>query len=131
MATTDPIADFLTRIRNAGKAKHRRVDIPASRLKKALGQILLEKQFIADMTLLEDKKQGVLRITLKYHQGKPVIAGIRRVSRPGIRRYVNAEELPRVLNGLGIAIISTPKGLMTDNQARKQHVGGEVLAEVW
>jgi small subunit ribosomal protein S8 len=131
MTTTDPIADFLTRIRNAGKAKHRRVDIPASRLKKSLGQLLLDKKYIADMTLLEDKKQGVLRITLKYHQGKPVISGMRRVSRPGIRRYVNAGELPRVLNGLGIAIISTPRGLMTDAQARKEHVGGEVLAEVW
>jgi small subunit ribosomal protein S8 len=131
MATTDPISDFLTRIRNAGRAKHRRVDIPASRVKKALAQLLLEKKFITDVTLLEDKKQGVIRITLKYHQGKPVIAGLRRVSRPGIRKYVGAEDLPRVLNGLGIAIVSTPKGIMSDAQARKDHLGGEVLAEIW
>ena len=131
MPTTDPISDFLTRIRNAGRAKHRRVDIPASRVKKALAQLLLEKKYITDVTLLEDTKQGVIRITLKYYQGKPVIAGMRRISRPGIRRYVAAEDLPRVLNGLGIAIVSTPKGIMTDAQARKEHVGGEVLAEVW
>jgi small subunit ribosomal protein S8 len=131
MATTDPIADFLTRVRNAGKAKHRRVEIPASKVKKALAQLLLEKKFITDVTLLEDKKQGVLRITLKYHQGKPVIAGLRRVSRPGIRRYVAAEELPRVLNGLGVAIISTSKGMMTDAQARTAKLGGEVLAYIW
>jgi len=131
MATTDPVADFLTRIRNAGKAKHRRVDIPASKLKKALAQLLLEKKFVSDVTLLEDKKQGVLRISLKYHQGKPVIAGLRRVSRPGIRKYVGCDELPRVLNGLGMAVISTPKGIMSDAQARAAKLGGEVVAYIW
>ncbi len=131
MATTDPVADFLTRIRNAGKAKHRRVDIPASKLKKALAQLLLEKKFVSDVTLLEDKKQGVLRITLKYYQGKPVIAGLRRVSRPGIRKYVGCDELPRVLNGLGMAVISTPKGIMSDAQARAAKLGGEVVAYIW
>jgi small subunit ribosomal protein S8 len=131
MATTDPIADFLTRVRNAGKAKHRRVDVPSSKVKKALAHLLLEKKFVTDVTLLEDKKQGVLRITLKYHLGKPVIAGLRRVSKPGIRTYVAAEELPRVLNGLGVAIISTSKGIMTDAQARTAKIGGEVLAYIW
>ena len=131
MATTDPIADFLTRVRNAGKAKHRRVDIPASKMKKALANLLLEKKFVTDVTLLEDKKQGVLRITLKYHQGRPVIAGMRRVSRPGIRKYVPADELPRVLNGLGLAVISTSKGIMTDAQARAAKLGGEVVAYIW
>jgi small subunit ribosomal protein S8 len=131
MPTTDPISDFLTRVRNATKAKHKRLDIPASKMKKALAQILLDQKFIANVTLLEDGKQGVLRIQLKYTNGKPVIGGLRRVSRPGIRQYRAAGELPRVLGGLGIAIVSTSKGVMTDVQARKENVGGEVVAYVW
>ena len=128
---TDPIADLLTRIRNAAKAKHRRVDVPASSLKKAIAQILLEQKYIGGYTVLEDSKQGVLRINLKYHDGKPVIIGIQRISKPGIRSYRRAAELPRVVGGLGIAIVSTSKGVMTDAQARKQNIGGEVLAYVW
>jgi len=131
MSKTDPIADFLTRIRNAGSAKHRRVDIPSSKLKTAMAQILKDKKYIADFMVLEDNKQGVLRIHLRYHQGKIAINGLRRVSRPGIRKYVDAEKLPRVLGGLGVAIISTSKGLMTDAQARKERLGGEVLAYIW
>jgi len=131
MSMTDPIADFLTRLRNAGKAKHKRVDIPASNMKKAMAQILADQKFIANYTVLEDGKQGVLRIQLKYSNGKPVIQGLRRVSRPGIRQYRGSDELPRVLGGLGIAILSTPKGMMTDAQARKENVGGEIIAYVW
>lgn len=131
MASTDPVSDLLTRIRNACRAKHRRVDIPASGLKKAIAQILLDQRFIANFAVLEDKKQGVLRINLKYNEGKSVISGIRRVSRPGIRRYSPVEKLPRVLGGLGIAIVSTSKGIMTEAQAKKNNVGGEVLAYVW
>lgn len=131
MSMTDPIADFLTRIRNAAKAKHKRVDIPASSLKKAFAQILLDQNYISNFTLLEDRKQGILRIQLKYNDGKPVIAGLKRISKPGIRRYRSAQELPRVLGGLGVAIVSTSKGIMTDAQARKMNVGGEVLAYVW
>lgn len=128
---TDPIADFLTRIRNAVKAKHRRVDIPASNLKKAMAQILLDQKYISNFTVLEDKKQGIIRINLKYNDGKPVIIGLRRVSKPGIRHYRGKDELPRVIGGLGIAIISTSKGVMTDLQARRENVGGEVVAYVW
>jgi small subunit ribosomal protein S8 len=131
MSMTDPISDFLTRVRNAAKAKHKRVDIPASNLKKAIAQILLDQKFIAGYTVLDDKFQGVIRIQLKYHNGKPVISGLRRVSRPGIRQYRGARELPRVLGGLGVAIVSTSKGVMTDAQARKENVGGEVIAYVW
>jgi len=131
MSKTDPIADYLTRIRNAAKAKHRRVDIPASKLKKAITQILLDKKFVSDYALLEDNKQGILRINLKYYQGKPVISGLRRVSRPGIRKYSSAKELPRVLGGLGIVIVSTSKGVMTDAEARKQNLGGEIVAYIW
>ena len=128
---TDPIADFLTRIRNAHQAKHRRVDIPASRVKKALAQILLEQKFIANFTLLEDKKQGMLRINLKYQAGKPVISGMRRISKPGLRSYKQSTEMPRVLGGLGISIVSTSKGVMTGARAKKENIGGEVLAYVW
>ncbi|HEX9829133.1 MAG TPA: 30S ribosomal protein S8 [Bacteroidota bacterium] len=131
MSMTDPIADFLTRLRNAGKAKHKRVDIPASKMKKAMAQILVDQKFIANFAVLEDGKQGVLRIQLKYNGGKPVIQGLRRVSRPGIRQYRNSDALPRVLGGLGVAIVSTSKGVMTDAQARKEKVGGEVVAFVW
>ena len=131
MQTTDPIADFLTRIRNAMKARHRRVDIPASNVKKAVAQILLDEKFIANFTVLEDGKQGVLRINLKYNNGRPVIAGIRRVSKPGIRQYKGKTEIPRVMGGLGVAIVSTSKGIMTDAKARLENVGGEILAFVW
>lgn len=131
MSMTDPVADFLTRVRNAAKAKHKRVDIPASNLKKAITQILLDEKFISNFTILSDGKQGVLRIHLKYNNGKTVISGMRRVSRPGIRLYRPAGELPRVLGGLGVAIVSTSKGVMTDHRARKEHVGGEVLAYIW
>jgi small subunit ribosomal protein S8 len=131
MSMTDPISDFLTRIRNAAKAKHKRVDIPASNLKKAVAQILLEEKFITGYTMLEDGKQGMLRIQLKYNGGKAVITGLRRASRPGLRLYRSSDELPRVLGGMGIAILTTSKGLMTDQRARKEHVGGEVLAYVW
>jgi small subunit ribosomal protein S8 len=131
MSTTDPISDFLTRIRNAGKAKHKRVDIPASNVKKAVAQILVEEKFISSFTTLEDGKQGVLRIQLKYNGGRPVISGLRRASKPGIRLYRSSDDLPRVLGGMGIAIVSTSKGVMTDQRARKEHVGGEVLAYVW
>jgi len=128
---TDPVADFLTRIRNAAKAGHKRVDIPASKLKKAMAQILVEQKFISGFTVLEDGKQNILRIQLKYYNGQPVIAGMRRVSRPGIRQYRGKDELPKVRGGLGVAIISTSRGIMTDMQARKDNVGGEVLAYVW
>ncbi|MCI0707219.1 MAG: 30S ribosomal protein S8 [Ignavibacteriae bacterium] len=131
MSMTDPISDFLTRLRNAAKAKHKRVDIPASKMKKAMAQILADQKFISSYTVLEDKKQGILRIQLKYNGGKPVIQGLRRVSRPGIRQYRPSDELPRVLGGLGVAIISTSRGVMTDAQARKEKVGGEVIAFVW
>ena len=131
MATSDPISDFLTRIRNAHKAKHRRVDIPSSNLKKAIAQLLLDQKFIANFAVLEDKKQGILRINLKYNDGKPVIAGLRRVSKPGIRTYRRSDKMPRVLGGLGMAIVSTSHGVMTGSQAKKQNVGGEILAYVW
>ncbi len=132
MHITDPIADMLTRIRNAGAAKHDTVDIPASKMKKAIAQILLDEGYIKNYQVIEDGIQGMIHITLKYNQNKEkVITGLRRVSKPGLRVYVGADELPRVLRGLGIAIISTSKGVMTDKEARKQNVGGEVLAFVW
>jgi len=131
MQITDPIADLLTRIRNAGTAKHATVDIPASNMKKAITEILLEEGYIRNYQLIEDGIQGVIRITLKYNGKEKAIAGLRRVSKPGLRVYAGAEELPYVLRGLGIAIISTSKGVMTDKKARAAHVGGEVLAFVW
>ncbi|MCM1149219.1 MAG: 30S ribosomal protein S8 [Butyricicoccus sp.] len=132
MQITDPIADMLTRIRNAGTAKHETVDIPASKIKKAIAEILLEEGYIKGFQLIDDGTQGVIRVTLKYLQGKEkAIQGLRRVSKPGLRVYAGADELPRVLKGLGIAIISTSKGIMTDKKAREHHVGGEVLAFVW
>ena len=132
MHITDPVADMLTRIRNANNAKHETVDVPASNMKKSIAQILLDEGYIKAFQVVEDGTQGVIRITLKYNAGKEkVISGLRRVSKPGLRVYVGADELPRVLKGLGIAIISTSKGVMTDKQARKEHVGGEVLAFVW
>ena len=132
MQITDPIADMLTRIRNANNAKHDTVDVPASNMKKSIAQILLDEGYIKNFQVVEDGTQGVIHISLKYNAGKEkVITGLRRVSKPGLRVYVGADELPRVLRGLGIAIISTSKGVMTDKKARQAHVGGEVLAFVW
>ena len=131
MQITDPIADMLTRIRNANTAKHETVDIPASNMKKAIAEILNEEGYIKSYQIIEDGKQGVIRITLKYAGKEKVISGIQRVSKPGLRMYAPADELPRVLKGLGIAIISTSKGIMTDKKARAEHIGGEVLAFVW
>ena len=132
MHITDPIADMLTRIRNASNAKHETVDVPASNMKKSIAQILLDEGYIKNFQVIDDNTQGVIRITLKYLPGKEkAIQGLRRVSKPGLRVYAGADELPRVLRGLGIAIISTSKGVMTDKAARTAHVGGEVLALVW
>ncbi len=132
MQISDVIADLLTRIRNANDAKHETVDIPASNMKKAIVDILLSEGYIQGYQRIEDGKQGIIRVTLKYGQGKTkVLRGLRRVSKPGLRIYANAEKLPRVMNGLGVAIISTSKGIMTDKQARKAGIGGEVLAFVW
>ena len=131
MSMTDPVADYLTRLRNAVQAKHKRVDVPASNLKRELTKLLVELKFVAGYTEVKETTQGVLRIQLKYNDGRPVIAGLKRVSRPGLRTYVDAETIPRVLGGLGVAVISTSKGLMTDKQARLARMGGEVLCEVW
>ena len=132
MQITDPVADMLTRIRNANTAKHESVDVPASNLKKAIAKILLDEGYIKSYEVVEDGTQGVIRIQLKYLAGKEkVISGLRRVSKPGLRVYAGADELPRVLRGLGVAIVSTSKGIMTDKAARKANVGGEVLAFVW
>ena len=132
MQITDPVADMLTRIRNANTAKHEKVDVPASNLKKSIAQILLDEGYIKSYEIVEDGTQGIIRIQLKYLTGKEkVISGLRRVSKPGLRVYAGADELPKVLKGLGIAIISTSKGVMTDKAARANHVGGEVLAFVW
>ena len=132
MQITDPIADMLTRIRNANTARHETVDIPASNMKKAIAEILNNEGYIKGYQIIEDGKQGVIRVTLKYTGNKEkVISGIKRISKPGLRMYAPADELPRVLKGLGIAIISTSKGIMTDREARKLHIGGEVLAFVW
>ena len=133
MQITDPIADMLTRIRNANNAKHDTVDVPASNMKKSIAQILLDEGYIKNYQLIDDGTQGIIRITLKYVQPnkEKVITGLRRVSKPGLRVYAGADELPRVIKGLGIAIVSTSKGVMTDKAARAAHVGGEVLAFVW
>ncbi len=132
MQITDPVADMLTRIRNANTAKHEKVDVPASNLKKSIAQILLDEGYIKAYEVVDDGTQGIIRIQLKYLAGKDkVISGLRRVSKPGLRVYAGADELPKVLKGLGIAIISTSKGVMTDKAARANHVGGEVLAFVW
>ena len=132
MKISDVIADMLTRIRNANDAKHETVDIPASNLKKSIAQILLEEGYIKNYQIVEDGKQGIIRVTLKYAAGKQkVIHGLRRVSKPGLRIYSNCEDMPKVMNGLGIAIVSTSKGVMTDKKARQNNVGGEVLAFVW
>ncbi len=132
MQITDPIADFLTRIRNASGAKHDTVDVPASNQKKALAEILVEEGYIKSYQLIEDNKQGIIRITLKYGANKSkAISGLKRVSKPGLRVYAGKDELPKVIRGLGIAIISTSKGIMTDKKARELGVGGEVLAYIW
>ncbi|NLO37214.1 MAG: 30S ribosomal protein S8 [Clostridiaceae bacterium] len=131
MQITDSIADMLTRIRNAGTAGHSQCEIPASNVKKAIAQILLDEGYISRVEAIADDKQGKLRITLKYAAKKPIISGIKRISRPGLRVYANKDELPRVLGGLGIAVISTSTGIMTDKKAREAGVGGEVLAYVW
>ena len=132
MQMSDVIADMLTRIRNANDAKHQTVDIPASNMKKAIAEILVNEGYVSAYEVIEDGKQGIIRVTLKYTGKKQkVLRGIRRVSKPGLRIYAGCEEMPRVMNGLGIAIVSTSKGIMTDKQARKEKVGGEVLAFVW
>ena len=132
MHITDPIADMLTRIRNANSQKHETVDIPASNMKKAIAQILVDEGYIKGYEVVEDGKQGVIHMTLKYGQNKSqVITGLRRVSKPGLRIYTGVEDMPKVMKGLGVAIISTPKGVMTDKEARKENVGGEVLAFIW
>lgn len=132
MVMTDPIADMLTRIRNASNAKHQTVDIPGSNMKTSLAEILLEEGFIKGFDVIEDDKQGILRVQLKYGKDKEkLIAGIKRISKPGLRVYVKSDEIPRVLGGLGIAILSTSKGIVTDKIARKESIGGEVICYVW
>ena len=132
MNTTDPIADMLTRIRNANSAKHKTVDVPASKMKTAIAEILFKEGYIKSFEIINNETQGIIRITLKYDEkGTRVIDGLKRISKPGLRVYASKEELPKVLNGLGIAIISTSKGLKTDKEARELGIGGEVLAYVW
>ena len=132
MNITDPIADMLTRIRNANTSKHKTVDIPSSNMKKAIAEILFKEGYIKSYEEIADGSQGIIRITIKYDEkGNKVIAGLKRISKPGLRVYAAKDELPRVLNGLGIALISTSKGIMTDKQAREQGIGGEVLAYIW
>jgi small subunit ribosomal protein S8 len=131
MVMTDPVADCLTRIRNACRAKHKRVDIPASKIKVEIARILQENAFIQNFKVLDDGKQGILRVYLKYVDEKPVVHGIERVSKPGLRVYKDKDSLPRIRNGLGIAIVSTSQGLLTDRQSREAGVGGEILAKVW
>lgn len=131
MSMTDPVADMLTRIRNACAAGHRRVDMPVSKFKTEIARLLRDNHFIQDFKVLDDGNHGLLRVYLRYHQDKPVIRELRRVSRPGLRRYVKVSDIPRVKNGLGMAILSTPKGVMSDRQARRARTGGEILALVW
>jgi small subunit ribosomal protein S8 len=132
MSMTDPVADMLTRIRNACLARHRRVDVPVSKLKVEIARLLRDNAYIQDFNLLDDGRHGILRLYLKYHDGdEPVIRELRRVSSPGLRRYVGARQIPRVRNGLGMAILSTPRGLMSDRDARTAHLGGELLAVIW
>ena len=132
MQISDTIADMLTRIRNASSAKHESVDVPASNMKKLIAQILVDEGYVKSFQVIDDGKQGVIRLTLKYNAGKaPAITGLKRVSKPGLRIYANCEDLPKVMKGLGIAIVSTSKGVMTDKAARSANVGGEVLAFVW
>ncbi len=132
MVMTDPIADMLTRIRNGNNAKHETVDIPASNMKKSIANILLEEGFIKGFDVIEDAKQGILRVQLKYGKdNEKIISGLKRISKPGLRVYVKSDEIPRVLGGLGIAILSTSKGIITDKEARKEGVGGEVICYIW
>jgi small subunit ribosomal protein S8 len=131
MSMTDPVADLLTRIRNACQAGHRRVDVPVSKLKSEIARLLRDNHYIQDFKVLDDGRHGLLRIYLKYHGDSSVIRELHRVSTPGLRRYVKSREIPRVKNGLGMAILSTPQGLMSDRDARKAHVGGELLAVLW
>lgn len=131
MNMTDPVADMLTRIRNACLAGHRRVDMPVSKLKSEIARLLRDHHYIQEFRVLDDGRHGLLRVYLKYHGDTPVIRELQRVSKPGLRRYVGVREIPRVKNGLGMAILSTPRGLMSDREARKQRVGGELLAVVW
>ena len=131
MQMSDVIADMLTRIRNANSAKHETVDVPASNMKKSIAYILVAEGFVKGYEIVEDGKQGIIRITLKYKNKQRVLQGLKRVSKPGLRVYSNCEDMPKVMNGLGIAIVSTPKGIMTDKKARKENVGGEILAFVW
>lgn len=131
MPVTDPISDFLTRIRNAAKAKKPRVDIPSSFMKKNLAEILKKQNFIEDFSIVEDNKQNIIRILLKYRNGLSAISGLRRISTPGLRVYKNSSDIPKVLNGLGIAVVSTSKGLLTDKEARKDGIGGEVVCYIW
>ena len=132
MNTTDPIADMLTRIRNANTAKHQTVDIPASNMKKSIAEILVNEGYIKSVEEIKDEKQGILRVTLKYQEnGERVISGLKRISKPGLRIYASKDEIPQVLNGLGTALISTSKGIKTDKEARKENLGGEVLAYIW
>jgi len=132
MQITDSIADLLTRIRNAASAKHDTVDIPASNMKKAMTKILVEEGYVKSFQVMDDGKQGIIRVTLKYGENRtPIISGLKRVSKPGLRIYSNCEDMPKVMKGLGVAIVSTSKGIMTDRKARKENVGGEVLAFIW
>ena len=132
MNTTDPIADMLTRIRNANSAKFKTVDIPASKMKKSIAEILFNEGYIKSYEEIKNDNQGIIRVSLKYtEKGKKVISGLKRISKPGLRIYASKEELPKVLNGLGIAIVSTSKGVMTDKEARKENLGGEILAYIW
>lgn len=131
MQITDPIADMLTRIRNAAAANHKTVDVPASNMKQAVAEILVAEGYITKSEFIADEIQGILRVTLKYNNKSSVISGIKRISKPGLRVYANAKDMPKVLGGLGIAVVSTNLGLMTDREARRQNVGGEVLAYVW
>jgi len=131
MNTTDPIADYLTRVRNAIKARHKKVDIPASNFKRDITKILVEQKFLNEFSEITDNKQGILRVAIRYVDGVSAISGLTRISKPGLRVYKPADEIPRVLNGLGVALVSTSKGIMTDNQARQQKMGGEVLCYIW
>jgi small subunit ribosomal protein S8 len=128
---TDPIADFLTRIRNAVRAKHKQVEIPASNMKKSLAQILYDQNYINGYSIIDDGPQGTIRIYLKYKAGQPVLSGLQRVSTPGLRKYCGSEEIPRTLGGLGLTIVSTPKGVLTDAQAKREKVGGEIICRIW
>ncbi len=131
MPVTDPISDFLTRVRNASKARKLRIDIPASSMKKNLAEILKTQKFINDYSVVEDNKQNILRLELKYTNGNPAISGLKKISKPGLRVYKKSDELPKVLNGLGVAVVSTSQGLLTDKEARKQAIGGEVVCYIW